>query len=240
MLLAVLLPSCVSLDGIVGEPGRVVAPMFPQPSGEEVVVTETIRVRGVFDGKGRMYVPKGLGDGSQKENQKALFVLERDGAVLKNVHYRGADGIHIEADDCVIKRCINHDVGEDAVTVEGKRARIEDSCFRGAVDKVIQVNDGSVTLKRCLVDDYGRFVRLNAERGRKLSAVVEDCRLYNGRGSGVKATHRRGEVRASGNRFYGGLDSFQMFNISGGAQLVEEGNRWDRPGALGALGRLLP
>ena len=212
---------------VMGEPvtgeGAGVAPPLPRARGK-VVVRETIEVRGVFDGRGRMYEPRGLGSGGQGERQAPLFRLVEDGAVLRHVHLRGADGVHIEADDCRVEWCVNRDVGEDAVTVRGERAVVEFCWFRNARDKVVQVNRGSVVVRSCVAKHFGRFVRLNGGSRVPLAARMEGCLLYGGRGAAMKATDPGGRLEAYGNRCYDAAPGFQMFVVEGGAELREADN----------------
>ena len=113
-----------------------------------------------FDGKGATFVPTSkIGDGGQSEHQEPLFVIE-NGGTLKNVKLSGGDGVHFLGNGKMIN-CINTDVGEDAVTIDGPvnrahdaqlagcspnglptRAKVEiDHCtFNKAHDKVIQDN----------------------------------------------------------------------------------------------------
>ena len=131
-------------------------------SAKPVTVDKPIIVHAgqTFDGKGATFVPTSkIGDGGQSEHQEPLFVIE-NGGTLKNVKLSGGDGVHFLGNGKMIN-CINTDVGEDAVTIDGpvnrahdaqlagcspnglpKRAKVEiENCtFNKAHDKVIQDN----------------------------------------------------------------------------------------------------
>jgi pectate lyase C len=196
-------------------------PPFPTPSSsEEKIVRKTIIVRGTYDGENRLHVPSGLGDGSQSEKQRPLFRLVSTGATLKNVHLKGADGIHIEAPDCRILNCVNHDVGEDAITIEKPGTLVKDCWFKRATDKVIQVNSGSVKVEHCVAVNFGCFVRLNGDSKHPIRALVSDCRLWKGT-SGIRAHGSGSDARAKRNEFY---QVSRPFDILEGARLSESDN----------------
>ncbi|MEM7145485.1 MAG: pectate lyase [Verrucomicrobiota bacterium] len=216
--LATLVSSCATLR--LGKETHPPVPPFPSPSGEEKTVRQTIIVRDTYDGNNRLHIPRGLGDGSQKENQRPLFRLVSSGAVIKNVHFKGADGIHVEASDCQIINCVAHDVGEDAITIEKPGTLIKDSWFRNAADKVIQINGGSARVDNCTADNFGCFVRLNGEANRTLRVALVDSQLWNG-DTGVRADGPKSEIKASRNRFY---DVSHPFELKNKASLQESDN----------------
>lgn len=136
----------------------------------------------VFNGKGATFLPgKSIGDGSQNEHQKPLFIVE-NGGTLKNVNMSGGDGVHFLGSGKMIN-CHNTNVGEDAVTIDGtgnrqhdgriagdknaldaKRPTVEiiDSSFSGAADKVVQDNAAAnILLNGVQVNGAGKVVRTN-------------------------------------------------------------------------------
>lgn len=146
------------------------APVFkwPTPSAT-ITLTKPITVAAgqTFDGQMRRYQGgPGMGDGSQAEGQKPLFIL-RPGAILLNVILGkpGCDGVHAECSlgrTTRIRNCYWIDVGEDAITVSGGPGKcvIEDCQFQKAADKVVQVNSIAETwIKDCKVKDFARFAR---------------------------------------------------------------------------------
>jgi pectate lyase len=129
------------------------------------VVTATIEVSGVFDGKGQRFVGGGdLGDGGQDEGQDALFELAA-GATLRNVILGSpaADGVHC-AGSCTLEDVTWEDVGEDAATFRGTNATvvIDGGSATSADDKVFQDDrgaGGSVTIRDFTVSDFGKLYR---------------------------------------------------------------------------------
>jgi hypothetical protein len=117
---------------------------WAMPEARRTVVlkkTLVIRAGEVADFNYTRFVPhKKLGDGSQRENQKAVIRL-LPGAGLRRVIIGapGADGIH-----CLGRNRLSdvwfEDVGEDAVTVLGPDVRWIGGGARGAADKIVQMN----------------------------------------------------------------------------------------------------
>ncbi|MDC8748207.1 pectate lyase [Xanthomonas campestris] len=136
----------------------------------------------VFDGKGQLYTGgPGLGDGSQNEHQQPLFVVE-DGGSLCNVRMGGTgDGVHFMASGKMVN-CVNEDVSEDAVTIDGQGNRAHDAgiagcspevsgrpkveiincTFKNAADKVVQDNGAAdVVMSGDTVEGAGKVFRTN-------------------------------------------------------------------------------
>lgn len=105
-----------------------------------------------------------LGDGSQREGQKPLFIL-RGNATLQDVRLSGADGVHIDSASgkkASVLRAHWDDVGEDAITIAkgAGEVRISDCSFQNASDKVIQVNSSAgVVIAGCRAEEFGTFAR---------------------------------------------------------------------------------
>ncbi|MCC8617135.1 pectate lyase [Xanthomonas vesicatoria] len=114
----------------------------------------------VFDGKNQTYIGGPcMGRGDQDEHQQPLFIVE-DGGSLCNVHMKGGgDGVHFIGNGKMVN-CVNEDVSEDAVTIDGQGNREHDAgiagcspevsgrpkveiincTFKNAADKVVQDN----------------------------------------------------------------------------------------------------
>lgn len=154
-------------------------------------VSSTIRVSsGTYDGGCKVFnATSALGDGSQKEGQKPVFIVE-NGATLKNVILgsNAADGIHFYGSGTIDNiRWTN--VGEDAMTVkESGTINIKNiSAFAGS-DKFFQVNAAStITISNCVVDSMGKFLRQNGGTTFKIGVSVDKCQISN-MGEGIFRT----------------------------------------------------
>ena len=137
---------------------------FPMSSGADQKLTQTMTVTD-FDGKMARYIGSGaLGGSGQAEGQDPLFLVKAGGS-LKNVILGApaADGVHCEG-SCTIDNVWWEDVGEDAITFEGKASsntyRLSNSGARHASDKVIQHNGaGTAYIKNFYVEDFGKLYR---------------------------------------------------------------------------------
>ncbi|MEB1660535.1 pectate lyase [Xanthomonas campestris pv. campestris] len=164
-------------------------PQAPLPPGKVVTAppglqnkTIVVHKGEVFDGKGQTYIGgPGLGDGSQNEHQQPLFVVE-DGGSLCNVNMKGGgDGVHFMGSGKMVN-CVNDDVSEDAVTIDGQGNREHDAriagcrpevsgrpkvdiincTFKNAADKVVQDNGAAdVVMSGCTVNGAGKVFRTN-------------------------------------------------------------------------------
>lgn len=167
------------------------------PAAGERVVNETIVVKAgeVFDGKGVHFVAgKAIGDGSQGEGQKPLFILE-DGATLKNVQISGGDGVHAKG-DANLENVWWRDVGEDAFTKKGEgNVNIKGGGALNAADKVFQVNaGGSLNIDGFYAKEFGKFIRQNGGKDFPLSVSVTNSYLDGG--SGGEAAFRTDSPQA--------------------------------------------
>lgn len=144
--------------------------------GKTIKITSPIIVKSgksidgrLSSGKFTRYVAdrKLMGDGSQKESQKPMFILE-PGAKLSNIilDTPSADGIHIIVASGKTTRLTNiqvRDVGEDALTIKkgsGGNVIISRCSFLKAADKVIQINAvTNLVIDECYGQNFGRFVR---------------------------------------------------------------------------------
>ena len=152
------------------------------PNGS-VTVSSTIRVSsGTYDGGCKVFnATSALGDGSQNEGQKPVFIVE-NGATLKNVILgsNAADGIHFYG-SANIDNIKWTNVGEDAMTVkQSGTINIKNiSAFAGS-DKFFQVNAAStINISNCVVDSMGKFLRQNGSTTFKIGVNVDSCQISN-------------------------------------------------------------
>ncbi|AXV80611.1 pectate lyase [Ralstonia solanacearum] len=184
--------------------GKVTYGATPPNYSGEVDVSKPIVVKAgeTFDGKNQYFRPtKEMGDGSQNEHQKPLFILE-PGATLKNVQYSGGDGIHLLG-SAKLDRVVNRQVGEDAITIDGAKNRAHDakiagidpasipggtpkveiinSAFYGAKDKVGQINgDVDLQVRGMYVNGAGKVFRTNGgDTQIKATVNVQDSNFQN-------------------------------------------------------------
>ncbi|SMQ98565.1 Pectate lyase C precursor [Xanthomonas fragariae] len=153
----------------------------------------------VFDGKGQTYIGgPGLGDGSQNEHQQPLFVVE-DGGSLCNVQMDGGgDGVHFMGSGRMVN-CVNKNVSEDAITVNGAGNNAHDSkiagcgetingrpkveiincTFNNASDKVVQDNGSAdVVMSGVTVNGAGKVFRTNGGHDDIDSTLeIENCQF---------------------------------------------------------------
>lgn len=191
--------------------GTVTKPAANKPLQEPtgvVNVSKTIVVPAgaTYDGKGQYFKPtSALGDGSQGEHQKPVFILG-PGAHLKNVQYSGADGIHILGGSAkqptTLENVVNRKVGEDAITIDGDKNRAHDAqvagialkdipsgpthvqmtncSFYGGKDKIIQCNgDADVSIKGMYVNGAGKVFRTNGGQPITARVNIEDSTFTN-------------------------------------------------------------
>lgn len=137
-------------------------------TGTARTITQTIFVAPgqVYDGQGEVLTASGMGDGSQDEGQRPIFLLA-PGASVKNVTITapGVEGIHMMGDN-VVENVVWLDVGEDAASVRsyfpGGDIRISGGSATGATDKTFQFNvPCDVTIENFTATDIGKLVRQN-------------------------------------------------------------------------------
>ncbi|MFC0152718.1 pectate lyase [Xanthomonas dyei] len=181
-------PGTSPTDGQPVTPGPT-GPQAPLPPGKVVtapagVQNDTIVVHKgeVFDGKGQTYIGGPcMGKGNQDEHQKPQFIVE-DGGSLCNVRMKGGgDGVHFLGSGKMVN-CVNEDVSEDAVTIDGQGNRAHDAGIAGcspevngrpkveiinctlnnAADKVVQDNGAAdVVMSGDTVNGAGKVFRTN-------------------------------------------------------------------------------
>ncbi|XHH30032.1 pectate lyase [Xanthomonas euroxanthea] len=187
-------------------------PVTPSPNGTQAplppgkVVTAPPGVQNkpivvhkgeVFDGKNQSYIGGPcLGKGDQDEHQQPLFVVE-DGGCLCNVNMTGGgDGVHFMGSGKMVN-CVNEDVSEDAVTIDGQGNREHDAgiagcsaevsgrpkveiincTFKNAADKVVQDNGAAdVVMSGDTVEGASKVFRTNGGHADiNTSLQVENC-----------------------------------------------------------------
>ncbi|WP_328701158.1 pectate lyase [Aquibacillus kalidii] len=152
---------------------------------ETITVDETIVVAEgeTFDGQGKRYVanPNTVGDGSQGEDQDAVFQLE-DGATLKNVVIGdpAADGVHTYG-DVTVQNVVWEDIGEDALTIKKEgHVIIRGGSAQHASDKMFQVNAPSTfEIINFTANDAGKMIRQNGGTTFKTSIHIEGSVITN-------------------------------------------------------------
>ncbi len=147
-------------------------------------ITSTIVVKAgeTYDGKGETIVAVGMGDGSQDEDQKPIFKLEK-GANLKNVRIAapGCDGVHCYGNNTVTN-VIWEDVGEDALTVKGEgTVTVNGGAAYSASDKVFQLNKAcTFTVQNFTANTFGKVIRQNGGSTFKCTIYIDNCTFSNG------------------------------------------------------------
>lgn len=153
-------------------------------AGDVIVVNEPIVVDGgVFDGKGATYTASSkLGDGSQSETQKPVFIL-KNGATLKNVNIgeNGADGVHVY-NGATVENVNWLNVGEDALTIKTPGdLNVIGGSARGADDKVFQINaDSHINIQGFNADTFQTFVRTNGGKQLNVDVTIDGGNFTNG------------------------------------------------------------
>ncbi|MEQ7664630.1 pectate lyase [Xanthomonas nasturtii] len=192
-------------NGTPATPGPT-GPQAPLPAGKVVTAPPGVQNKPivvhkgeVFDGKGQTYVGGPcLGKGDQDEHQQPLFIVE-DGGSLCNVHMTGGgDGVHFIGSGKMVN-CVNEDVSEDAVTIDGQGNREHDAriaggspevsgrpkveiincTFKKAADKVVQDNAAAdVVMSGDTVEGAGKVFRTNGGHTDIDShLLVENCQF---------------------------------------------------------------
>ncbi|WP_307893508.1 pectate lyase [Bacillus swezeyi] len=175
------------LAGVVLLAGLVVGGLgqaFPVKASAAEVVHKTIVVEKgkTYDGKGKHFkAGSELGDGSQREDQKAIFKVE-DGATLQNVvlDAPAADGVHTYG-NVSIKNVVWTDIGEDALTVKKEgNVTIDGGSAKNGDDKVFQINHPSTfTVKNFTADNAGKFIRQNGGTTFNVKVYIDKCAITN-------------------------------------------------------------
>jgi hypothetical protein len=145
------------------------------------VVSATIVVKNgeTYDGKCRRYRadPDTLGDGTQAEDQKPVFILE-DGGKLINVVLGApaADGIHTKG-SVTLENITWEDIGEDAMTIkESGTVVLNGGSAKNGDDKVFQINAASTfRVSNFKASNAGKFIRQNGDTTFKVQVFIDKC-----------------------------------------------------------------
>jgi hypothetical protein len=144
-------------------------------------VSATIVVKSgeTYDGQCRRYRADAstLGDGSQDEGQKPVFVIE-DGGKLINVVLGApaADGIHTKG-DVTLENITWEDIGEDAMTIkESGTVVLNGGSAKNGEDKVFQINAASTfRVSNFKASNAGKFIRQNGGTTFKVQVFIDKC-----------------------------------------------------------------
>jgi Pectate lyase len=144
-------------------------------------VSATIVVKNgeTYDGQCRRYRADAskLGDGSQDEGQKPVFIVE-DGGKLINVVLGApaADGIHTKG-TVTLENITWEDIGEDAMTIkESGTVTLNGGSAKNGEDKVFQINAASTfRISNFKASNAGKFIRQNGDSTFKTQVFIDKC-----------------------------------------------------------------
>lgn len=161
----VLTTALIALGAAFTSPGAHAGSPFDQePKGErkfDIIQYFAQDGREVSFG-GDTLIWKGPGDCSQQEEMLPLISVQGDGVTIRNATIVDSpDGIHVSGDDVILEDLIFPKVCEDAITANGANRLIIRNCwFRGARDKVIQLNSGKdILIENCVFEDCSKPIR---------------------------------------------------------------------------------
>lgn len=185
------------------EPGEI------PPATGTVIVDKPIVVKAgeTFDGGGKLFkAGSAIGDGSQNENQKPVFVLE-PGATLKNVQVDGGDGVHTRG-DATLKDVWWKNVGEDAMTMKGPgNVKVIGGGAYDAADKVFQINaPGSLSIEGFTADTFGKAVRTNGGKEFPIDISIKDSTFRNGEEAIVRTDAKQARIQLDNVRHDGSVE----------------------------------
>lgn len=145
------------------------------------VVAATIVVKNgeTYDGKCRRYRadPDTLGDGSQDEDQKPVFIVEGGGKLINVVlGAPAADGIHTEG-NVTLENITWEDIGEDAMTIkEPGTVILNGGSAKNGDDKVFQINAAATfRLSNFKASNAGKLIRQNGGTTFKAQVFIDKC-----------------------------------------------------------------
>jgi pectate lyase C len=144
-------------------------------------VSETIVVKNgqTYDGQCRRYRADAdkLGDGSQKEGQLPVFIVENGGKLINVVlGAPAADGIHTKG-SVTLENITWEDIGEDAMTIkEGGTVILNGGSAKNGEDKVFQINAASTfRISNFKASNAGKFIRQNGGTTFKAQVFIDKC-----------------------------------------------------------------
>ena len=165
-----------------------------------------------------------LGNGSQGESQKPVFMLE-NGAKLLNVIIGSpaADGIHCYG-DVALENIVWTDIGEDAMTIkkEGTVTLTGGYAANGS-DKVFQINAPStLTVTNFKADTAGKFARQNGDTTFKIAVIIDNCDISNMSESIFRTDSSTSTVKLTNTR-YSHIGK-QLFIVPNSSQVTASNN----------------
>jgi hypothetical protein len=144
-------------------------------------VSATIVVKNgqTYDGQCRRYRADAgkLGDGSQDEGQKPVFLVEGGGKLINVVlGAPAADGIHTEG-NVTLENITWEDIGEDALTIkESGTVVLNGGSAKNGEDKVFQINAASTfRISNFKASNAGKFIRQNGGSDFKAQVFIDKC-----------------------------------------------------------------
>jgi hypothetical protein len=144
-------------------------------------VSSTIVVKNgqTYDGQCKRFRadPDKLGDGSQAEGQKPVFIVENGGKLINVVlGAPAADGIHTEG-SVTLENITWEDIGEDAMTIkEGGTVILNGGSAKNGDDKVFQINAASTfRVSNFKAQNAGKFIRQNGGTTFKTQVYIDKC-----------------------------------------------------------------
>jgi hypothetical protein len=148
-------------------------------------VSATIVVKNgqTYDGQCRRYRADAdkLGDGSQDEGQKPVFIVEGGGKLINVVlGAPAADGIHTEG-NVTLENITWEDIGEDALTIkESGTVILNGGSAKNGEDKVFQINAASTfRISNFKASNAGKFIRQNGGSDFKAQVFIDKCDISN-------------------------------------------------------------
>lgn len=182
------LASC-STTGDGGDSSGGAKPSYPWPKSKgKTSISNTVIIRGSTKDYGMKTVDGSRlsGDGGQAENQEAPFDLTGSGSKLrKAIADSWPESIHVHGDNALIEDIYIPNVGEDAVTSFAgvNNLTIRNCAFKGAEDKIIQINaGGNILIENCYFEGFRSAIRVKKGTGK---VTIKNCTFVDGTGAVV-------------------------------------------------------
>ncbi|RYZ09924.1 MAG: pectate lyase [Myxococcales bacterium] len=144
-------------------------------------VSSTIVVKNgqTYDGQCKRFRadPDKLGDGSQAEGQKPVFIVENGGKLINVVlGAPAADGIHTKG-SVTLENITWEDIGEDAMTIkESGTVILNGGSAKNGEDKVFQINAvATFRISNFKAQKAGKFIRQNGGTTYKTQVFIDKC-----------------------------------------------------------------
>lgn len=163
-----------------GSSGEITGASCTATNAKKEFVYQTIVVSGTtYDGECKIFIPIGMGDGSQDESQDPVFRVE-NGGTLKNVIIGspGVDGIHLY-NNATLDNITWEDVGEDACTVKSSGTyTVRNISGKNGSDKFFQINAAStLTVSNAIIHNMGKTLRQNGGTTFKINVSFDSCEI---------------------------------------------------------------